>query len=403
MIIDYLNIGIKNLRRRKMRSWLTILGILISVSVVFVLISLSIGLKDSVEEQFKVFGTDKFFIEPKGQLGAPGTGGAVKLTLDDVDIIKKVRGIEEVIYYVAGTAEIEFNKIKRYSMSIGVEIRDIESFVEIGNYEAEQGTFLKKGDKSKIMVGNQFKDDDLFKKTIRTGDKLKINNEEFEVKTILSLIGNPIDDQMIILSFDDFKRIYNSGNRVDMIMVKIQSGQDIKKVSEEVNKKLLNHRGLDEKTKDFNISTPEEILESFSVVLSIITGFLISVAGISLIVGGIGITNTMYTSVLERTREIGVMKAIGAKNKDILLIFLIESGLLGLIGGIIGIFLGFILGKSIEVFVNINYGTGLLSISTPIYLILGCLIFAFLAGAVSGSWPAYRASKIKPIDALRYE
>jgi len=144
-------------------------------------------------------------------------------------------------------------------------------------------------------------------------------------------------------------------------------------------------------------------LGAFGTILNIITAFLAGIAAISLVVGGIGIMNTMYTSVLERTKEIGVMKAVGAKNSDVLWIFLIESGLIGLVGGLIGVLLGFGAAKLIEFIVVEQLNTNLLRAAAPPILIFGCLAFAFLVGAVSGVWPAWRATKIKIVDALRYE
>jgi putative ABC transport system permease protein len=131
--------------------------------------------------------------------------------------------------------------------------------------------------------------------------------------------------------------------------------------------------------------------------------FLVGIAAISLLVGGIGIMNTMYTSVLERTKEIGTMKAVGAKNSDILLIFLFESGLIGLIGGIIGTLLGLGISKTVEFIAITSLHTTLLQAAVPFYLVGGCLSFAFLIGALSGTIPALMASKLKPVDALRYE
>src|SRR3989338_8163689 len=127
------------------------------------------------------------------------------------------------------------------------------------------------------------------------------------------------------MSYDDFKRDFNSGDRVDEIIVQVEPGENTKDTAERTKEKLLKFRGLKEKNRDFEISTPEEILASLDTILNIITAFLVGIAAISLIVGAIGIANTMYTSVLERTKEIGTMKAIGARNSDILLIFLIES------------------------------------------------------------------------------
>jgi putative ABC transport system permease protein len=187
------------------------------------------------------------------------------------------------------------------------------------------------------------------------------------------------------------------------MIVQIESGNNIKEVADRVEKKLMKFRNVDEENVDFTIMTPEELLRSFNVILVVITSFLISVGSISLIVGGIGIANTMYTSVLERIREIGIMKAVGARNKDIILIFVIESGLIGMIGGIMGVGFGILISKTIE-FIAVNQlGTTLLKAATPVYLIAGCVLFAFIIGAFSGVMPARQASKIKVVDALRYE
>lgn len=205
------------------------------------------------------------------------------------------------------------------------------------------------------------------------------------------------------MSMDDFKTMFNSGNRVDQIIVQVDDEKNIQEISNRINDKLIRFRGVTEKTKDFYISTPDELLASFNTILNIITVFLVGIAAISLLVGAIGIANTMYTSVLERTKEIGTMKAVGAKNSDVLYIFLFESGLLGLVGGVIGVILGLIISKTIEFIAVTQLNTTLLKAAVPAYLVLGCLAFAFLIGALSGTLPALGASKLKPVDALRYE
>ena len=403
MISDYFNIAWKNLRKRKLRSWLTMIGIIISIATIFVLISLSIGLQNAVEEQFRLLGSDKFFIQPKGQLGAPGTGGAVELTLNDVKIVEKSKGVKEILYMNVGNGKVEFEKQSRYFMVAGISLETMDVYIETGSLKVEEGKMLEKGEKGKVMLGSYFKHNNLFKKPVRAGDKILINGKEFEVASILEPIGNPSDDQNVIMSFEDAQELFNIGDRVDAIVVQIKEGEDINLVAEDVGKKLRKSRGVTEKTQDFSISTPEELLKSFGTILNIITAFLSGIAAISLLVGGIGIMNTMYTSVVERTREIGVMKAIGARNKDIMLIFLIESGLLGLVGGILGVLLGMGAGKLVEFIALKSLGTDLLRVAFPAYLIIGCLGFAFLIGAVSGTFPAWKASKTNVIEALRYE
>ena len=406
MISDYFILALRNLRKRKMRSWLTMLGIFISIATIFILISLSLGLRGAVNEQFRMLGTDKFFIMPLGQIAAPGSGGAVELTMGDVNVIEKVNGIKSVSYMVMGNAKVEFNKQTRYFMVVGIPLDKIDVFeaiYESSSIKVDEGKLFGKGDRGEVMIGYDYKYSKVFSKPVTAGDKLTINDKEFKVKAVLTRIGNPSDDKNIYLSLEDFKELYNSGDRVDYIMVQIDEGADINDVAERTKKKLMTFRGVKEETIDFTLLTPEELLKSFEMILNIVTAFLIGVAAISLIVGGIGIANTMYTSVLERTREIGVMKSIGAKNSDVLLIFLIESGLLGFVGGIIGVILGAALAKTVE-YIAINYlGTTLLAAAIPLSLVFGCLAFAFFAGIIFGGWPAWNASKIKPTDALRYE
>jgi len=382
------------------------LGIFISIATIFILISLSLGLRGAVNEQFRMLGTDKFFIMPLGQLAAPGSGGAVELTMDDVNIIKKVTGVKDVAYMTIGNAKVEYNKQTRYFMVAGIPLDNtdvINSLFEASSIKADEGKLLGKGDMGEVMMGYDYKYSKVYDKPITAGDRVTINDKEFKVKAIVSKIGNPSDDKNIYMPLEDFKTLYNSGDRVDYIIVQIDDGANIKDVADRVKKKLMTSRGVKEENIDFTVLTPEELLKSFDMILNIVTAFLIGVAAISLIVGGIGIANTMYTSVLERTREIGVMKSIGAKNSDVLIIFLIESGLLGLVGGIIGVLLGTVIAKSVE-YIAINYlGTTLLAAAIPFSLVFGCLAFAFLAGLIFGGWPAWNASKIRPTDALRYE
>jgi putative ABC transport system permease protein len=379
------------------------MGIFISIATIFILISLSLGLQGAVEEQFRLLGTDKIFVQPRGQLAGPGTGGAVDLTIEDVRVIEKVSGVKDVTWWVAAPGEIEFGNEKRFFTVIGYPLDQDVVFLESGAYKADEGRFLEKGDENKIMIGSQYKRNNVFKRPLVERDKLTINGEDFRVKIILNPIGNPGDDRLIYMSIDKARELFGIESRVDTVIVQVEEGEDVQEIAERIKKKLFSSRNVDEKTRDFSILTPEELIEVFGVILNVITGFLVGVAAISLLVGGIGIANTMYTSVLERTKEIGVMKSIGAKNYDVFLIFLIESGLLGLVGGIVGVLIGVGVGEIIEYIAINRLGTTLLAVATPAWLFVGSLLFAFLAGAVSGSLPALNASKINPVDALRYE
>ncbi len=402
MIQDYFKLAYRNLRKRKLRTWLTLIGIFVSIATIFMLVSLSLGLQNAVQEQFETLGTDKFFVQPAtGFLGPPGSIDKIILTEKDVREIEKVAGVRQVAYYIAGNAKIEFNDITRYQIVWGVSLENNLVF-EIGNLKINEGRFIEEGD-SGITIGILYKTGNLFEKPVRVGERITINGQDFKVKGILEKIGNPDDDRAVYMDIEKARELFEIPKRIDWIIVQVNENQDIKEIAERVEEKLRKARGETEDTQQFSILTPEEFLESFQNILNIVTAFLAGVAAISLFVGGIGIANTMYTSVIERTREIGVMKAIGAKNKDILLIFLIESGLLGLVGGIIGVVLGFGISKGIEYLAVTSLGTNLLQAAAPFYLIVGCLIFGFLVGAASGVLPARQASKTNVVDALRYE
>jgi putative ABC transport system permease protein len=404
MIAEYFQIAIKNLRKRKLRTLLTMTGIFISVATIFVLVSLSLGLQNAVKEQFQTLGTDKFFIQPAtGFLGPPGSVGGVILTEKDIEVISKVQGVRDYSYFVAGNAKVEFSGETRYMLVWGVPPDHISVYDEVSSFKIAEGRNLEKGDKDSVILGNLFETGNVLGKPVRAGNKLIINGEEFKVRGILELIGNPDDDRGIIMDLEGFRSLFKIPDRVDYIMVQIDEVADINDVVVRTEDKLLKSRGETEKTKDFDILTPEELLQSFENILLIITSFLGGVAAISLFVGAIGIANTMYTSVLERTKEIGTMKAIGAKNSDITKIFLIESGLLGIVGAIIGIALGYGIGKIIEYIAVNQLNTTLLQTASPIWLIAGCLGFGFLIGAISGTLPAIQAGKINVVDALRYE
>jgi putative ABC transport system permease protein len=402
MINDYTLLAIRSLKKRKLRTFLTLLGIIIAIATIFILVSISVGLRGAVEEQFRQLGTDKFFIMPKGQIGSSG-GGAVELTIDDVNLIKKVRGVREVNWYVTSSAKVEFKGETRYALVLGFDIESSYIFLETGSLTNVEGRSLKLGDEYDVEVGYNYRFGKFFSSPVKVGDTLLINDIPFKVRGVVEQTGSPPDDQQIYMSIEKAREIFNIPTRVEGMIIQIEEGEDINEVAALADRRLMQFRDLDEKTKDFIIMTPEELLGSFNSILNIITSFLIGVAAISLLVGAIGIMNTMYTSVLERTKEIGTMKAVGAQNSDILKIFLIESGMLGAFGGIVGVIFGFGVAKTIEYIVISSLNTNLLQIAAPAWLFLSCIAFSFIIGAVSGIWPAWRASKLKTVDALRYE
>ena len=410
MIKDYFKVGISNLLHRKLRSWLTMVGIFIGIAAVVGLISLGQGMKEAIGNVFLNIGADKLAVMAKSGLqfsGPPGSSAASNLTTHDADVIKRVNGIDEVGARLIKPAKLEFNKeVKFYfAASMPDDEQGRKLITEFNHYETEEGRLLKKGDKFKIFIGNNVANKGVFKKKkIELGNKIKINDVEFEVVGVLKKTGNPQQDRVVIVPEDTLRDVLKiDKKKVDVIAVKVQKGVDINKVADDIEKAMRRDRGLKIGHEDFQVQTPQQILAILDNILSIVEVVLIGIAAISLLVGGIGIANTMYTAVVERTKEIGVMKSIGAQNKDILIIFVIESGLLGLVGGAIGIALGIGLSKLVEFLAFQFLGTSLIKAFFPWYLIVGALLFSFLIGTVSGLLPAKQAASLKPVDALRYE
>ncbi len=401
---DYFFLAFNNLKRRKLRSWLTMIGIFIGIAAVVALISLGQGLQNAIEEQFEQLGSDKIIIQPKGMMAPGSATGSLKLTSKDLKVIEGVRGVEYASGYLIKQGQAKYKGEAGIGFATGLTEIDFERMMEMVGLGVIDGRGLKDEDKFKVVVGyNHIYKEDTWEKPMRIGSTIEIEGDEFKVIGVVSKIGNPIDDTSLYVQKDILKEILNIEDEESQILVKTATGFDPVKVAETIERKLRKSRGEKEGQETFSVQTSEQLLESFSNIFGIVQAVLVGIAAISLLVGGIGIMNTMYASVLERTKEIGTMKAVGAKNSDILFIFLFESGLLGLVGGAIGIGIGIGLGRGAEYIASTALGTDLLQAAFPWYLIVGALLFSFFTGTLSGILPAMQAAKLKPADALRYE
>src|SRR3989344_4870195 len=311
---DYFLLSFNNLRRRKLRSWLTTLGIFIGIAAVVALISIGQGLQNAIESQFESFGSDKIIIQERGLQGPPGSGTSksTKLTENDIETIKKVKGVEGVAGIITKTAKVEYDTEINFVFIQGVPLVPEEKRV-LSFYDVESGRDLKDGDKKKAVVGVRYTEGKVFEKKIGTGDKIKIEGFDFEVVGVLERFGNPFDDSSVFIPKETAKEIYGIDDEESVIYAKVENFEEIDNVKAEIEKALRKERNEKEGKETFEVSTSEQILESFSNVFGIVQAVLVGIAAISLIVGGVGVANTMYTSVLERTKEIGTMKAIGAK------------------------------------------------------------------------------------------
>jgi putative ABC transport system permease protein len=402
MIEEFFKLGFETLKKRKLRSWLTMLGIFVGIAAIVSLISLGQGLKNSIEAEFSKLGTDRILIQASGSFAPPNADiSTAKLTKKDLETIRSTLGIKEAGGILSRGAKVEFNSQLRYQLIAGIPTDETFKLVkEFAYFKIEEGRDLKNGDMKKVVLGNRIAKGDMFKPNLKLRDRITINDIDFKVIGIYQPIGTSDDDSSIFISEDAFRELYNLTDEWSIIVAKTDG--DPQAVAERIEKRLRKSRGVEEGKEDFAVTTAEEFISTFNIVLNILNVFLIGIASISLIVGGIGIMNTMYTSVLERTKEIGVMKAIGARNSDIGIIFMIESGLLGLAGGAIGVAIGIAIAKTVE-YIIAETGNSLIKAIMPSWLVIGALMFSFLIGSISGTLPAYRASKMEPTEALRYE
>ena len=404
MIKDYFFLSLNSLKRRKIRSWLTILGILIGITAVVSLISLGNGLKEAVNAQFGISSTEVISVQAGGLsgYGPPGTGVINKLTENDVEAIGKLNTVERAVRRNVRSGKLEYNNKVIFGYATNIPDGDGRRFVyEQVDLEAEVGRLLKDGDGNKIMLGYNFYIDKTgLGKKIVPGNKILLQDKEFEVVGITKKKGSFVLDNVVYMNSKQMEDLLNYGNEADIIAVKVKDKKLIDKAKEQIEELLRKRRGVKKGGEDFVVSTPEASLETVNSVLTGVQTFIVMIALISIIVGAIGIINTMTTAVLERRREIGAMKAIGATNNQIFTIFLIESGLLGLVGGLFGVILGIGVGYAGTSALNSFIGTDTKP-AIDIILISASLIGSFLIGAISGIVPALKAANENPVDALR--
>ncbi len=404
MIGDYFKLALVNIKHKGVRSLLTMTGIFIGIAAVVSLISLGDGMQNAINEQFELLGTNLVYVMPGGSMMSMG-GGSAKLSQQDVDLIRKIRGVELAAGMTSKIAKVKYDGQVKYTQVSGLDKDKMthDLLFEGTGIKIEKGQkWFKPADTYKAVVGYGIGNGDFFKKPVGVGDKIYINDRKFDVAATVSKIGNPQDDSSIYIPLDVAKDIFGIGDDFIVVMARVNAGYEPSEVADDIKKTLRKDHGLDEGDEDFTVMTMDQIMDSAGIVLDATKWFLVAIAGISLFVGGVGIMNTMYTAVLERTREIGVMKAVGAKNEDITLLFMIESGTFGLVGGAIGCLIGAGLSKAVEL-AAVASGIDLLEAHITPALIIGALSFSFLVGCFSGFFPAKQAEKLNPVDSLRYE
>jgi len=409
MIRDYFKYGFRSLIHRGVRSWLTMIGIFVGIAAVVALISLGQGFQQAINSQFEKLGSDRVIINAGGgEYGPMGSSfSASKLYEKDVEAVRKVQGVDYANGLFFKYATVKYKDDTTFLIFGGTptDPKLVKQLELLGFFEIEKGRELKQGDKYKVILGysvayETFKKKDGSYIILTTGDTLNINGKDFEIVGIQKKIGNGMFDGLARAPKDTVRELLNEEEEVSMIGAKVKPGFEPAQVADNIERALRKERNVKKGEEDFTVQTTQQVIGGLNSILDLVQIVVIGIAAISLFVGGIGIMNTMYTSVLERRREIGIMKSVGARNSDILSIFLIESGLLGLAGGLIGVAFGFFISKSVEL-IAAAAGAEILKAFFSWYLVLGALLFSFLVGVISGITPAMQASNMKPVDAMR--
>lgn len=394
--VDTFLIALNGLRGRKFRFALNLVGILIGCAAITGLISVTEGLQDSVTGQLNVFGPSNLIIMP-GEMGSGITMTGGSLNWRDLDIIRRID-------HVKGVTPIIANKIAEYTIEgryFATDVYGVErEYKELNpNTELAEGRNFVQSDAAVVIVGaNIAQPLDLDEPIVELGDRIKITATVEEVEKELTLrvigilketgssFGANLDDS-ITIPLKTAQQLYETGNEFSYFMAQTDNIDVVDAAAEGIEEKI------GERVTVVTAASAQEQVES---ILGTIQSVLGGIAGISLVVAGVGIINTMTVSVMERTKEIGTMKAIGAKSLDVLMMFLTEAMLTGMIGGAIGAGFGYLLAGVIGSFIDLDT-------SSSIMLGFEVVVFAVVTSIASGLYPAYRASNMNPVEALRHE
>ncbi len=411
-LLDTATLALNTLQHRNLRSWLAILGIVIGVASIISLISISFGMSSQINSRMQGLGANIITISPGGQqagrfalggFGAAGGGprpegfggneGSNQITFQEADDLRQLPGVQYLDARVQGRGTVTY---KDKNASLTVVGSEPQAFKDTVGVDVLYGRPLSISDRYSAVVGYSvanatFNDFDLLNKQV------KINNVTFRVVGILASSGASFggSDRSVYIPQKTAQELFNQTKTVSSIVVVAAADHDTDTVAAELEGELISLHQVTKTTEDFSIQTASTIESALTSVTNTLSIFLGGIASISLLVGGIGVANTMFMSVLEQTKYIGLLKALGTKNRDVLKLFMFEAGIIGLIGGVLGIALSIVVSSLLTDF-------GLPS-SLTLDLVAGGLGFSVIVGLVSGLVPARNAASLEPIDALRYE
>ena len=404
--------AIVSLNGNKLRSMLTILGVVIGVAAVIAMLSIGRGAEASITSRIESMGTNLIYVTP-GSTSSSGVrnaaGSAATLTTDDADALAELDNVVAVASQTSSFVQISYSGTNTNSRVMGVT----EDYLTVSSLELEVGEFISADQqkaRSLVVVLGSSVAENLFGTTGGVvGQKVRLNGQSYKVIGVLKSLGGTgfmnQDDQVFIpLSTALYRLVggfrFRGASVISQITIKAAGSKSVDAVLTAATQLMRERHGTVEGADDFTVTSQEATLESATAIADTLSIFLGGVAGISLMVGGIGIMNIMLTTVSERTHEIGLRKAVGAKRRDIMLQFLVESTVLSLSGGLLGTALGWgaaqLMGK-----VQIS-GSAITPIVSMDSVLLATL-FSLAIGLFFGIYPATRAARLQPVEALRYE
>lgn len=399
-MIDYIKMSLRNISRRRRRTLLTVIGIFIGITAVVSLVSMGLGLQSSIQKEFESIGGNKLFISSGGNFFNAGSSSS-GLTDQDKIAIQSVKGVTDVSGVLMMTGSVKYQDQTAYLPVMGMPADKPGLVMDSWSLEITKGRMIRSTDRTNVVIGSRLADS-IFDDSPGIRSNIEVRGKKYRVVGVFKPTGDPSIDTAVTMPIGPARELFNRDNSYDWLFADVAEGEKPVAVKQDVERALRNRRNVKEGEEDFSVTTQEDLMNSFNSILGVVSGVVIGIASISLFVGAVGIMNTMYTSVTERTREIGVMKAIGAQKRQIMYVFLLESAVIGFLGGLTGLVFGVLLSWAGSLAVS-QFSTLVLRPYLSFELVAGSLLFSIVLGVASGVLPARRGANLEPAEALRYE